>query len=581
MANYVVTENSRKKLLIKSLENLGETYAFVGKYEEALDIFQKMLRYAERNHLIIAKSKIKIAGIYDNQGKIDDAMNLLLNAEKIVNKKFPRCPRGIVDELEIELLKINIHFSKAWIYFLQGQNQAAIDSSQKGVALINNLERRSIIGLNAHEYNYKIQTAKIVGLNTLGTVFFNKGKYNKAIEVRHKALKISKKIGNKFGVSVAIGHLGNLYHEAGNYDKAKMLYQRKLEISTEIGDKEGIGIANAYLGFIYQDRFDHNKAIEYYQEYLRIMMEIGDKRGIGMASEFLGSIYYEAGDYDKAIKLYKKSIKIAEQTGDRQGIAYVSGDLGLVYLNRGDYRRAKGLLQKLSRISEEIGDKKGIGMASLHLAEIFLNSNQTAKARHYLLKSKSIFKEIGYKQGLLDTYLALTELEMKISEKRLAGEDDDARSIAKDGPVIRVRRFDKKTFHYFALASRLVRELKSKKGKAQVMLLKARIGMAKTQSNREIKGQTDEKFKEAIKIFEELRQPFELAKAYYYYGEYLLRRTEVRDKIPRPFGERAGVRGQEEEKGATEYLQKAKEIFEKIGAKFWFKKVNELWNQVK
>uniref|UniRef100_A0A7V3RI95 Uncharacterized protein n=1 Tax=candidate division WOR-3 bacterium TaxID=2052148 RepID=A0A7V3RI95_UNCW3 len=83
----------------------------------------------------------------------------------------------------------------------------------------------------------------------------------------------------------------------------------------------------------------------------------------------------------------------------------------------------------------------------------------------------------------------------------------------------------------------------------------------------------DRRFKGAIGLFEELRQPFELAKAYYY-GECLLRRARVREKIPRPFWERAEVRRQE--KGTTECLQKAKEIFERIGAKIWLKKVDEL-----
>ncbi|MEO0189860.1 MAG: hypothetical protein ABIL70_03750 [candidate division WOR-3 bacterium] len=54
------------------------------------------------------------------------------------------------------------------------------------------------------------------------------------------------------------------------------------------------------------------------------------------------------------------------------------------------------------------------------------------------------------------------------------------------------------------------------------------------------------KFKEAIKIFEELKQLFGLAKACYYYGEMLK---------------------SHETKRANQYLQKAKEIFKNLNAK--------------
>jgi len=150
-----------------------------------------------------------------------------------------------------------------------------------------------------------------------------------------------------------------------------------------------------------------------------------------------------------------------------------------------------------------------------------------------------------------------------------------------------------KAKEYTEKALNLAEEMDSKSGKAEALLLQARIlnqGLLRVIKGDEglsgdVRGTfgedsgwqiADRRFKEAIKLFEELKQPFDLAKAYYYYGEFLLRRTGVREKIPRPFWERAGVRVQEEEKGATEYLQKAREIFERIGAKIWLKKVDEL-----
>ncbi|MEW6686741.1 MAG: hypothetical protein AB1393_11140 [Candidatus Edwardsbacteria bacterium] len=72
-----------------------------------------------------------------------------------------------------------------------------------------------------------------------------------------------------------------------------------------------------------------------------------------------------------------------------------------------------------------------------------------------------------------------------------------------------------------------------------------------------------DKFKSAISIFEELKQPFEIAKAYYYYAQSI--KTVGTGLVPVQFDDTA-----------NEYLQKAKEIFEKVGAKAWLAKIRKM-----
>ncbi|MDP2807631.1 MAG: hypothetical protein Q8O74_05790 [bacterium] len=84
--------------------------------------------------------------------------------------------------------------------------------------------------------------------------------------------------------------------------------------------------------------------------------------------------------------------------------------------------------------------------------------------------------------------------------------------------------------------------MNSKIGRAEALLLQARI---------EISG---DKFQEAITVFEELNQPMETAKAWYYYGQVMF------DKA---------------------LLNKARDIFEKIGAKGWLAKIDLWMNECK
>ncbi|HEX7318957.1 MAG TPA: hypothetical protein VF399_01200 [bacterium] len=82
-------------------------------------------------------------------------------------------------------------------------------------------------------------------------------------------------------------------------------------------------------------------------------------------------------------------------------------------------------------------------------------------------------------------------------------------------------------------------------------MLQARVGMAQSGREQPMVGCDDpeKKFIEAIAIYEKLSQPYNLARAYYYYARWLK------------------FRGLTEE--SKNYYTKSREICEKIGVKFF------------
>jgi hypothetical protein len=81
---------------------------------------------------------------------------------------------------------------------------------------------------------------------------------------------------------------------------------------------------------------------------------------------------------------------------------------------------------------------------------------------------------------------------------------------------------------------------------------------------------------EAISIFEELKQPFDLARAYYYYAKSSALKMRESSSFRRDMGSSATNPGGEKGK---EYLRKAKEIFKKLGAKGWLLKIKAAFNE--
>jgi len=425
MSKNLFVMNPKKELLIRALDGKGEVLNLLGRYDEAIDSFQKVLKYSKNSHLTLAKSKRKIADVYQNQDKYETALKTISDSQRFL----------FGDSVEEQLERVEIYLLRCWIYRIRGEMERAIKEGEMGLRMVDEISPAAI----PEQIEIEHKRIKANGFNSLGAIFWTKGEYDKALEL--------------------------------------------------------------------------------YQKYLRISEELGDRQGIGKASNNLGTVYSDKGEYDKAIELFRK------------------------YL----------------RISEEIGDKRGIGIASFHLGGLFLELGELKKAEEHLLVAKKVLTEIGDKFFLIDAFTEIAELKIK-------------------------QNFIIEALKYADNAFKLAQELGSKHDKARALLMQARIfyqGLLRgIKGDRGLSGVgadtrwhiADMKFKEAIKIFEELKQPFEIAKAYYYYGEML--KSETLKQVQGDSGRKGG------KKKANEYLQKAREIFEKIGAKGWLKRVNELLERI-
>lgn len=124
-----------------------------------------------------------------------------------------------------------------------------------------------------------------------------------------------------------------------------------------------------------------------------------------------------------------------------------------------------------------------------------------------------------------------------------------------DGASTKFLGYLKKAKDYTRKAWRFAEEIGFESGRADVLLLLARIEMVEGK-----KDEAEKKFKQAIKIFVKLKLKFELARAYHYYADALLNKIISTNQKAK----------------AIEYLKKSKEIFEEICSKLWLEKVRHL-----
>jgi len=233
-----------------------------------------------------------------------------------------------------------------------------------------------------------------------GVDFYNKGEWDQAAECWEMANEIYEGLGDKQGISNALGNICVVCQDRGEWEQARKYYEKSLIIKEELGDKQGISKTLNNLGTVYQHLGEWGRALNYYEKSLIIKEELGDKQGILNALGNIGAVRQDRGEWEQARKYYEKTLAISEELGDKQGILNALNNIGILYRNRGEWEQARKYYEKTLAISEELGDKQGILNALNNIGVVCQDRGEWEQARKYYEKTLAISEELGDKQGI-------------------------------------------------------------------------------------------------------------------------------------------------------------------------------------
>jgi predicted ATPase/DNA-binding CsgD family transcriptional regulator len=151
-------------------------------------------------------------------------------------------------------------------------------------------------------------------------------------------------------------------------DTADIQYQEALEISRQLGDRRGLAMALVSIGRVARVRGDHPAARSYQMEAIRVLEALGDDFWLAKAYHHLGVAAYVQDDLVTARKHYEACLAIFEQLGDELGIVTALAELGEVAFSQGDLETAQSLLGTSLEMARRIDDKDRIAKALAALA---------------------------------------------------------------------------------------------------------------------------------------------------------------------------------------------------------------------
>lgn len=318
------------------LLEFGEFLQYVGKYNQALTIYQRVYRmnkelYGE-NHPNTATSINYIGLICLKQAKYKSAIKYILKALRIRER--------ILDQNHPDM--IQSYNNIGYIHYCLGDYDEALEYYQK-----------------VKEYPNHPFTATL--LNNIGLVYFVRFDFDKALDYYEKALVIQKEVLEKNHPDTAKtnNNIGSVFQAKGEFDKALGYYKDALDIQEKnLGwNHPDTALYNNNIGLILQLQ-GNPKAKEYLDKALEIWGTAA-KRGTPESAIIYNNIafyYYSQCNFAKARTYCQKALLFSENAmdSDHPVIATSYYQIGLISLNQYNYDEAMEAFQKARKIQQLI-----------------------------------------------------------------------------------------------------------------------------------------------------------------------------------------------------------------------------------
>lgn len=233
----------------------------------------------------------------------------------------------------------------------------------------------------ARENGYKRYEGFI--LNSIGSCYFESGKYDAALENYIAAEKIFDEISDNSGKIMVLLNIGKIYEQQGLLDKALKQYESCAEFSKIARNKEQYSITLNNIGSLYYTKGDKFKALDYFKQALEINQFSKNIPRIMEGLNNVAVVYQELGRYEEALKNLKAFLDYSKKTADQKSIIASFHNIALVYKDKKDHGNSISYLDSCIYLAKAIKDFDDLREAYSTLSEIYKGQNNLNKALEF------------------------------------------------------------------------------------------------------------------------------------------------------------------------------------------------------
>jgi len=387
---YKKLEQSESDLIASAYMYLGDAYLKINRfnessknYEASLKIFNK--KYGEK-HQNVAIVKNSLGLSFQKLGKYELAVTYF--------KQSIETMKNLKEDETIHMVRMYNNLAEVYIQLCE--YKLAAENFENSLKLYFKLYQ---------EENLLITNIYI----NLSVVMRHLMKFDLSEDYCKKAINFLKKSHDEehYSLAKAYNNLGLVYYSREKYDDAIYNFKESLKISKE----DNLEVAHVYinLGNVYYNRAEYDIGIENYMKGIDLLEKAYGGMHPDLASAYnnLGEAYLQLKKYDKAVENHEKSIEINKKyfEEDHPSFAFYYENFASLYRSMEKYEAALGYCKKALVIFTKIygDDCENVASTYNNIGSILCNLDKFEESVENLLKALLISQKIfGEKNSLTE-----------------------------------------------------------------------------------------------------------------------------------------------------------------------------------
>ena len=320
-------------IISECLSNIGVCYYFTNNYINAIEWYEKALKYDRESGNIehLANNLNNIGLAYKIIGQYNKAIEYYEKTIRIDEEL------GKGNDLARTLNNIG------GVYHKWGQYDKAIEYYGRSLRIKQSLN--DSIGI-------------ATTLNNIGLVYNAWGKYENAIISFDEALNIDQLLNNERGMASKLNNLGLTNYYLKQYDEALAFFYQALDIHNKLKDIGQSAIQYNNIGALYLNKGDTEQAIVFLQKARQIFQDLGKQSELAAVLSKFGDIYLSTGDYKKSEKFLMMSTEISKKINSRNQTKTNYLRFSDLYYRMGNYAQSLEYYKKHTALKDTIFTEK-------------------------------------------------------------------------------------------------------------------------------------------------------------------------------------------------------------------------------
>jgi tetratricopeptide (TPR) repeat protein len=356
---------------------LGEVYAHLGRYDDALAQQDAILSATGVPPDIVRRAHRKRGSVLGNQGQYAAALDALAQAMAIVHSGAPN-----LSPLAVPLICADI----ARVRRQRSEFDLAIAACEEGLRALRPDPRTR---------DDELIEARL--LSELGGIYGDRGDYPRSQEHFERSLRARDAADDLPGLIASHNNLGYLLQLQGHSERAIEHYR----IAEELARK--INLRNA-LVYIANNAADALISLSAYtdaearcREALSLSQEMKDQKNIAQTHNTLGIVFYHQGEYEQALTAYEQALSIGRSLGSASTEANTLMHMALALNAQGRFDEADEAARWSVEQAEALHIQRLKTEALNVLAEAAIGRGDAPEAAAYADKAAALSDELGSK----------------------------------------------------------------------------------------------------------------------------------------------------------------------------------------